>query len=115
VDAGSPPRWLRLALLVGAVLAFCDPDGLATVGVLTVLAALVAIGALDRRFRAVLWAFLVVLGALISDVFWQLGWAPFDRADQHEPLPVTFAVLLAIPAPMLLIAAGVGLGRLARR
>jgi len=106
---------LAVALFVTSVLLFCDLRVLAWIGWAATLALLVAIGVADGRFRAVLWAFVVVTGALVADVLWAADFAPFDRDADYEAIPQTPFVLIGVPIPMILIAIGVGVRKLVSR
>ncbi len=106
---------LAVALFIASVLLFCDTRAIAWFGLIATLALLVAIGVADGRFRAVLWAFVVVAGAFVADVLWAVDFAAFDRDADYESIPQTPFVLIGVPIPMVLIAIGVGVRKLVRR
>ena len=109
------PAYIAIALFVTSVLLFCDISVIARIGWAGTLALLVAIGAADGRFRAVLWAFVVVAGALVADVLWAAEFAAFDRDQEYESIPQTPFILIGVPIPMVLIAIGVGVRKLVSR
>jgi hypothetical protein len=106
---------LAVALFVTSVLLFCDISALAWIGWAGTLALLIAIGVADGRWRAVLWAFVVVAGAFVADVLWTVDFAPFDRDAEHEAIPQSPFILIGVPIPMVLIAIGVGARKLVSR
>ena len=109
------PAHIAIALFVTSVLLFCDLRALAWIGWAATLALLFAIGFADGRIRAVLWAFVVVGGALVADVLWAADFAPFDRDEEYESIPQTPFILIGVPIPMVLIAIGVGVRKLVSR
>jgi hypothetical protein len=106
---------LAVALFVTSVLLFCDSRAVAWFGWIGTLLLLVAIGDADGRFRAVLWAFVVVAGAFVADLLWAADFAPFDRDADYESIPQTPFVFVGVPIPMILIAIGVGVRKLVSR
>jgi hypothetical protein len=104
-----------LLLLAAGVLVFCDDAGVSLAGTAGVVAALLAIGFVERRWRAVAWAAMVLVSAFLGDVLWQTGWDPYDRSADYEALPQTPFVVLALPVPMAIVAVGVAAGRLGHR
>jgi hypothetical protein len=100
--------------LVG-VLVFCDAGAVASTGFVVAVALLFALGSVERRLRALAWAAILVVSAFVADFLWQIGWEPFDRSDDYEAIPQTPFVLIGLPIPMAIVAAGVGAGALWRR
>jgi hypothetical protein len=77
---------------------------------------LVAIGFRAGRLRAVGWALVVVLSAVLSDEMWWNSVEPFDRSEvEGEAQAVTPYVVIGLPVLMLLIALGVAARALTRR
>jgi hypothetical protein len=76
---------------------------------------LFSVGFVERRIRAVAWAAVLVVSAFFADCLWQIGWEPFDRSDDYEAISQTPFVLIGLPIPMAVVAAGVGAGALWRR
>jgi hypothetical protein len=100
--------------LVG-VLVFCDAGAVASTGFVVAVALLFALGSVERRLRALAWAAILVVSAFVADFLWQIDWEPFDRSDDYEAIPQTPFVLIGLPIPMAIVAAGVGAGALWRR
>jgi hypothetical protein len=101
-----------VAIALATLLLASDVGALVMTGVVAAVILLVAAGYAIGAWRALLLALAVFAGLLASDVLWQLDWAPYDRADEREPLPATFGIVFYVPIAPLLIAAGVGLRRL---
>jgi hypothetical protein len=109
-------RLLRaLALLFAGVLVFADSPWLSGPGFCGVVATLLAIGWVEGRLRAVWWAAILVGSAAVADELWWLDWAPFNRDADYEAIPQTPFVVIGLPAPIALVALGVGAGALWRR
>jgi hypothetical protein len=102
-------------LFLAGVLVFCDVSALAWAGLIATVVTLFTVGFLERRLRAVAWAAILVASAFVADVLWQLDWEPFNRSEDYEPLAQTPFVLIGLPIPMTMVAAGVGAGALWRR
>jgi hypothetical protein len=111
--ASWPAR--AMALFVGGVFVFADVGALAGIGMAVTVVSLFTIGFVEGRLRAVWWAAILVASALFADVLWQLDWEPFNRSDDYEALPQTPFVLIALPVPMAVIAAGIGARAIWRR
>lgn len=104
----SEDRAVRaVVLVIAGVLMFSDVGALAVMGQLATVVTLVAIGVAEARMRAVAWALLFPVSALIADILWQLDVAPFDRSEEYEAIPQTPFAVLGLPIPMLLVAIGV--------
>jgi hypothetical protein len=104
-----------VALFVAGVLVFADVDALAAVGFGATVVMLFVIGFVERRSRAVAWAGIFVASAVVADFFWLLGWEPFNRSGEYEPIPQSPFVLIGLPIPIAVIASGIGAGLLWRR
>jgi hypothetical protein len=102
-------------LFACGVLVFADADAVASAAFVATFPLLLAVGFTEGRLRAVWLASALLLSALAADVLWQIGWEPFDRSDDYEAIPQSPFVLIALPVPMAVIAAGVGLRALWRR
>jgi hypothetical protein len=111
----SSRRARASVLFVAGVLSFSDVAGLAMAGFVATVAMLFIVGFVERRLYAVAWAAILVASAFAADFLWQIGWEPFNRSDDYEPIPVTPFVLIALPVPMAVIAVGIGAGALWRR
>lgn len=111
----TSPRARGALLFVAGVLVLADEPVLAWAALAAVLAMLLAIGFVEGRWRAVLWALVLVASAFTADVLWQIGWAPFDRSGEYEAIPQTPFVVIGVPLPMVVIALGVGARVLWRR
>ena len=94
---------------------FCDAGAVAATSFVGTVALLFTVGFVERRIRAVAWAAILVVSALLADLLWQIGWEPFDRSDDYEAIPQTPFVLIGLPVRMAIVAAGVGVGALWRR
>ena len=94
---------------------FCDAGAVASTGFVSTVALLFAVGFVERRLRALAWAAILVVSALVADFLWKIGWEPFDRSDDYEAIPQTPFVLIGLPIPMAIVGAGVGAGALWRR
>jgi hypothetical protein len=103
------------ALLLAGVLIFADYIALAGVAFYGTIAILFAAGFAEGRLRAVVWALLLVAAAFVGDVLWWFNVDPFDRSEEYESLPQTPFVIIALPVPMAVVAAGVGTRWLWRR
>jgi hypothetical protein len=114
VDLASR-RARAVALLVAGVLVFSDVGAVAVAGFTATVAMLLTVGFVEGRLRAVAWAAILVASAFVADILWQIDWEPFNRSDDYEAIPQTPFVLIGLPIPMALIAAGVGAGALWRR
>lgn len=90
------------------VLVFADEQTLAMTAFAATIVLLFVVGFVEGRLRAVWWAVLLLASALTADIFWWLNWNPFDRSDDWEPIAQFPFVLIGLPIPMALIAAGVG-------
>ncbi len=99
------------ALLLSGVLVFADAGLVAGLGAAATVALLVAIGAREGRWPAMLWALLLIGSAAIADTLWQLDWEPFNRSHDYEAIPQTPFVLVAVPIPMAVVAVGVAARR----
>ena len=84
----------------------------AVAGFTATVAMLLTVGFAEVGLRAVAWAAILVAGALVADVLWQIAWEPFNRSDDYEPMPQTPFVLIGLPIPMAVIAVGVAAGSL---
>jgi hypothetical protein len=102
-------------LVLAGVLVFCDAGAVAATGFVATVAMLFSVGFVERRIRAVAWAAVLVVSAFFADCLWQIGWEPFDRSDDYEAISQTPFVLIGLPIPMAVVAAGVGAGALWRR
>jgi hypothetical protein len=112
----SPVKTPSIAGLFGCgVLVFADDRTLAATAFGTTIALLLVVGFLEGHLRAVWWAVLLFASALVADILWWLDWDPFDRSDDYEPIAQFPFVLIGLPLPMVLIAAGVGARRLWRQ
>jgi hypothetical protein len=102
----------KSALVVGlfgcGVLVFADHQTLATIAFGATIVLLLVVGFVEGHLRAVWWAALLLASALAADILWWLDWDPFDRSDDYEPIAQFPYVLIGLPIPMALIAAGVG-------
>jgi hypothetical protein len=85
---------------------FCDAGAVASTGFVVAVALLFALGFVERRLRALAWAAILVVSAFVADFLWQIGWEPFDRSDDYEAIPQTPFVLIGLPIPMAIVAAG---------
>jgi hypothetical protein len=97
------------------VFVFVDNQTLATIAFGATVVLLLVVGFVEGHVRAVWWAALLLASALAADILWWLDWDPFDRSDDGEPIAQFPFVLIGLPIPMALIAAGVGARRLWRR
>ena len=113
--ASACGRARAVVLLLTGVLVFSDIGALAWVGFYATIVLLVVIGFSEHRLRAVAWAGILVVSALLADVLWQFDWEPFNRSDDYEAIPQTPFVLIGLPIPMAIIGLGVGAGALWRR
>jgi hypothetical protein len=102
-------------LFLAGVLVFCDAGAVAATGFVGTVALLFTVGFVERRIRALAWAAILVASAFFADFLWHIGWEPFDRSDDYEAIPQTPFVLIGLPIPMAVVAAGVGAGALWRR
>jgi hypothetical protein len=102
-------------LFVAGVLVFSDVAALAVVGFAATVAMLFIVGFVERRLSAIAWAAMLVASAFAADFLWQIDWEPFNRSDDYEAIAQTPFVVIALPVPMAVIAAGVGTGALWRR
>jgi hypothetical protein len=102
----------KSALVVGlfgcGVLVFADHQAVATIAFGATIVLLLVVGFVEGHLRAVWWAALLLASALAADILWWLDWDPFDRSDDYEPIAQFPFVLIGLPIPMALIAAGVG-------
>ena len=73
---------------------FCDVGAVASTGFVGTDALLFAVGFVERRLRALAWAAILVVSALVADFLWQIGWEPFDRSGDYEAVPQTPFVLI---------------------
>jgi hypothetical protein len=104
-----------LGITLATLLACSDSFELVIAALVALVVIVVAAGYRIGRWWALLLALGTLLGALVSDVFWQLEWEPYDRAGEDEPLPATIsAILVYAPAAAALLAAGVGARKLSR-
>jgi len=101
-------------LLIAGILVFSDNDALAVAGFTGTVAMLFTVGFVERRFRAVAWAAILVASAFVADILWQIDLELFNRSDDYEAIPQTPYVFIGLPAPMVVIAVGVGAGALCR-
>jgi hypothetical protein len=115
IGAGHVKAVQVVGLLVCGVLVFADKEGLATTALVVTVALLFITGFMEGHLRAIWWAAVVLISALVADVLWQLGWEPFDRSDEYEPIAQSPFVLIGLPLPMALVAAGVAARWLWRR
>jgi hypothetical protein len=115
IGAGHVKAAQVVGLLVCGVLVFADERTLATTAFVFTVALLFITGFMEGHLRAIWWAAVVLISALIADVLWQLGWDPFDRSGEYEPIAQSPFVLIGLPLPMALVAAGVAARSLWRR
>lgn len=92
---------------VCGVLVFADDEALAAAAFAATIVLLLVIGFAEGHLRAVWWGAVFLASAIAADVLWRLDWDPFDRADEYEPIAQAPFVLLGLPLPMAVIAAGV--------
>ena len=102
-------------MFLAGVLVFCDAGAVAWAGFIATIVMLFTVGFAEQHVRAVAWAAMLVASALFADFLWQLDWEPFNRSDDYEAIPQTPFVLIALPIPMAVIAAGAGARALWRR
>jgi hypothetical protein len=113
--AGAVKTVLVVSLFVCGVLVFADAQALAIAAFGATILLLFATGFVEGNVRAVWWAAVLVMSALTADILWLLDWAPFDRSDDYEGLAQFPFVLIGLPLPMGLIAAGVAVRWLSRQ
>ena len=101
--------------MVVGILVFSDVGALAAAGFIATVAMLLTVGFVEGRLRAVAWAAVLVASAFVADFLWQIDWEPFNRSDDYEAIAQTPFVIIGLPIPMALIAAGVAAGVLWRR
>jgi hypothetical protein len=108
----TPASGMKTAAVVGlfgcGVFVFVDSQTLATTAFGATVVLLLVVGFVEGHLRAVWWAALLLASALAADILWWLDWDPFDRSDDGEPIAQFPFVLIGLPIPMALIAAGVG-------
>ena len=105
--AGGVKTLHVVGLFVCGVLVFADEQTLAAIAIGATVVLLFAIGYVEGHFRAVWWAAVLLMSAIAADVLWQLDWDPFDRAGEYEPTAQAPFVLIGLPLPMAVVAAGV--------
>jgi hypothetical protein len=102
-------------LYVCGVLVFADDSALAAAAAVATIVLLLVTGFREGHLRAVWWAAVLLMSAITADALWLLDWDPFDRSEQYEPIGQSPFVLIGLPLPMALIAAGVAARRLWRQ
>ena len=96
-----------VGMFVCGVLVFADNHALAAAALAATIVLLLAIGFAEGHLRAVWWAAVLLGSAIAADVLWHFDWDPFDRADEYESVAQAPFVLIGLPLPMAVIAAGV--------
>jgi hypothetical protein len=106
---GTGVNRIEVTALFGCgVVVFADDRVLAGAAGVATIVLLLVIGFVEGHLRAVWWAAVLLMSALTADILWQVGLDPFDRSDEYEPIPQSPFVLLGLPLPMAVVAAGVG-------